>query len=850
MNEQRRHVISRLKWDTVFDQKERAVELQNRLSDWSGFLMHTAITDVCNKLCPPQQTWKIDLLELDLGKVDFHNLEKELSVKLRQQLNEKLRELIRYAHQQGRHIEILDEKKSAIEQISHFLQQGLLPWNHQSADGSINHILSAQLQSNPEALITMLKEMAFNAEQVRQRMAWQFNEANLIRIIGGLVPAAGDQIILFAEELTKIQQKETIVPSGSSTDFKKNLWSWILNYLLSERGTVFNRVQFMKSNILQMAAHYNMQYDQLFDLIEAAVSRFSTSSSLQPDFILTLQLLSNEHKSRKEKSCATLAIAPDSWQYMSLLFRERALRRSTGKRAELNALVILLSGQNKERFFGMVTSYGNAETFWLQLINDLSDETLKILFSSLTGSQSVILTTSILFLNQQIGGTQPNMNRNLLWYKGLMFLNTHRDSPISHTEFLHSLIDILAYAKKLSKTAVLDQLMAAEVPDVIKTLLHTGIHQIDKATDPDRQPLPLELGIPDQQEMNALLKGVIIRESDDFFAALKQQSLTDPQLLVLNQSLAFNTLLSGIVKLDTIRKPMLDIMEQFYPALGRISISGITAAELQLILFKKVLRAWTSGNWKLIGTQQIWQELIWEVCSKRPVSKTEFLKQMEAEKRQFPAAIRASLLLYIDLERSSLKSDQTMPGALLLSKQLHHPVPQQHSLSQGSVSVRNAGIVLINTYLPTLLTRLGLLIEQKKFANADAQLSAIHYLQYLVTGLDHTEESLLPFNKLLCGIPLSQPVKDCAGISAEQKALIDGLITAVIGHWPAIGKCSVDGFRGNWLVRDGLLKEKEKQWELTVEKRAYDLLIHKSPFSFSVIRYPWMEKPLFVNWAY
>jgi len=97
---------------------------------------------------------------------------------------------------------------------------------------------------------------------------------------------------------------------------------------------------------------------------------------------------------------------------------------------------------------------------------------------------------------------------------------------------------------------------------------------------------------------------------------------------------------------------------------------------------------------------------------------------------------------------------------------------------------------------------------------------------------------------------LSYPVKEDIDISEKEKNIIDGLISAAISHWPRIGKCSVDGFRGNWLVRDGLLTEQDDRWELTVEKRAYDLLISKSPFSFSIIRYPWMPKPLYVTWPY
>ncbi|KIH83140.1 hypothetical protein UCMB321_3090 [Pseudomonas batumici] len=59
---------------------------------------------------------------------------------------------------------------------------------------------------------------------------------------------------------------------------------------------------------------------------------------------------------------------------------------------------------------------------------------------------------------------------------------------------------------------------------------------------------------------------------------------------------------------------------------------------------------------------------------------------------------------------------------------------------------------------------------------------------------------------------------------------------------------SIDGFRGNWLVRDGLLANANDRWEMTVKPRPYDVLLAHSPFSFSVIRHSWMDKPLFVTW--
>lgn len=169
-------------------------------------------------------------------------------------------------------------------------------------------------------------------------------------------------------------------------------------------------------------------------------------------------------------------------------------------------------------------------------------------------------------------------------------------------------------------------------------------------------------------------------------------------------------------------------------------------------------------------------------------------------------------------------------------------------IKQG-IAVRNAGIILLNSYIIMLFERLEL-IEDNRFTSIENQKKAVQYLQYIVTGLTETEEIYLPLNKILCGLLFTDSVPGKIEISPKNRSLIESLINAAISHWPEIGKCSVDGFRGNWLVRDGILTELDERWELVIDKRAYDILITRSPFAFSILKYPWMNKPLHVTWPY
>lgn len=163
------------------------------------------------------------------------------------------------------------------------------------------------------------------------------------------------------------------------------------------------------------------------------------------------------------------------------------------------------------------------------------------------------------------------------------------------------------------------------------------------------------------------------------------------------------------------------------------------------------------------------------------------------------------------------------------------------------IPVHNAGFVLVSGFIDILFQRLKL-TEKQKFTSLENQIKAVHSLQYLITGLAGTDQNYLFLNKVLCGFSINEIIPDEIEIPEENKALINGLLYAAIGHWSEIGNSSIDGFRANWLIRDGSLLELEDRWELTVQRKAYDVLLSKSSFYFSIVRYPWMSKPLHVNW--
>lgn len=163
--------------------------------------------------------------------------------------------------------------------------------------------------------------------------------------------------------------------------------------------------------------------------------------------------------------------------------------------------------------------------------------------------------------------------------------------------------------------------------------------------------------------------------------------------------------------------------------------------------------------------------------------------------------------------------------------------------------VYNAGLVIMQTYLPMLFSRVKL-VQDRKFVSEAAQLRAVQYLHYVCTGQTETPESHAALNKMLCGVAADTPIEGVFEPNEEEIENCKGMIEAVVRNWRAVGQQSVAGMRGNFLIRDGRLEEKQDRWELTVERRPYDVLLNRSPYTFSIIKYQWTPKALSVTWPF
>ena len=166
------------------------------------------------------------------------------------------------------------------------------------------------------------------------------------------------------------------------------------------------------------------------------------------------------------------------------------------------------------------------------------------------------------------------------------------------------------------------------------------------------------------------------------------------------------------------------------------------------------------------------------------------------------------------------------------------------------IYVSNAGMPIIHPYLPQLFNMSGLLsIDRKAFKSELAATRAIHMIQYLINKEQDPPEEKLVLNKLFVGMEIDHPLIPLEDpLTEKELETMEGMMKAVVGRWSVMKNSHPDYVRKTFLDRDGRLSKRGDKWVLKVEKKGFDILVNKIPWSINPVRLPWREENIDVEW--
>ncbi len=229
-----------------------------------------------------------------------------------------------------------------------------------------------------------------------------------------------------------------------------------------------------------------------------------------------------------------------------------------------------------------------------------------------------------------------------------------------------------------------------------------------------------------------------------------------------------------------------------------------------------------------------------------------------AKGAQFPETHESGEIENNDLQGPKVRiqplpedEDQTsnaMPHKLDESSDKGIDSESKEDSSQDQWHINNAGIVLLHPYLLRFWQYQGY-IENQQFKSHACRVSAVHTLHYLATQQIHPPESQLVLQKVICGLPIHQPVDRFLDLEPAVLEEADHLLQAVVRNWGALGQVSNTSLQEGFLQREGKLVRHESRWNITIERKTIDILLDQLPWNLSIVHLPWMEDVLWVNWV-
>lgn len=183
------------------------------------------------------------------------------------------------------------------------------------------------------------------------------------------------------------------------------------------------------------------------------------------------------------------------------------------------------------------------------------------------------------------------------------------------------------------------------------------------------------------------------------------------------------------------------------------------------------------------------------------------------------------------------------------------PSPIARAFREGTprdfpLAVAHAGLVLVHPFLPQLVQAIGLGSPRAWDPSSDATARLAALLHFLATGREVPYELELGFIKILLGLRPETALPVGAGmLEPSDRAEAEALLRAVVAHWPALKRTSIEALRASFLQRAGLVRSDENGWRLAIEPGSFDVLLRRLPWGFSVVKLPWTFMPVHCTWT-
>lgn len=739
-----------------------------------------------------------------------------------------------------------------------------------AAKMSTSSLLKQALKYEPEQIVAALKRINNKSDVIRRIISIAGMEVPG-KIVQVIEPGESDSIIDYHKHIIALHTIDPIA-NVPQRELAQDLWAFMIINMLDNHGSYFNHKSFLKVLIADTAAHYNLQAQELLGKICLSAKALPSRVSRVNNFF---RIIKEIHQESFPMTSASDVSASGQEQKQQLSKAEKLLLTwKAGKndpKENHERILINLLRSEPVRTVTLLKKYMRQRTVQFRL-STLTEPAFTELISRLFTSHLRPLMRQLMFFLDEMTpefvhdfGNKENYRQAIRIALCETAVMVNKSGGMSDHDFLRLVIKkVTARGKALKSEKILDRISKYRAHYRIPLL-----RALIKGEYKDVTPVRID------NLTEGLVRRIISSISNIHSAPVYDGFQS------VNEALQFICIQYGDVVMKTIRTYS---SKQLHTFIGNLDEEGVDMimeleAKDQAVWQFSLLREWSH---KLFGSFKC-KEILFELkrvmlaahlCDLSPLD-GKFLSHIMTlfEKYKVSESFvtklgQWSLPVYGDaagaikkIERRVLDSQISLGGVkdrpekmrILkdVIKDAHRNfVAKKHSkqenVSEEPIYILNAGLVLVHPYLTFLFEQCNLLSDGK-FKTTDMAMRAVAMLHYAVSGKEVYKEEDFVLNKLLCGINIEMVSKKIR-LRKSEKQMVDSMLMALASHWEVIKNSNEDDVRGNWLVREGKIRETDAHWELTVKRRAYDLLLDSLPFTLSPVKYPWMEKMIIIQW--
>lgn len=244
------HTIQKQSFEVDFPSEDKVYDFQERFSRLVKDKIARIIETTFDKVSSAENILRISRLEIDLGTIDYNNLERDITFKLERQLLQALERKITSIkeHPVKGQDEIISTQRSLVEVFAFYLQTGMLPWwgrYVREHNISIEQVLELLLQHDPENTV---KETLVHlpVKSARERFVKQFKDDLLLQFIKVIYPGkeriVQDSLKAITSVFTSIK---AVAPQVSGIPAREIFWHYVIeNFVIAAQLTQITEKKF------------------------------------------------------------------------------------------------------------------------------------------------------------------------------------------------------------------------------------------------------------------------------------------------------------------------------------------------------------------------------------------------------------------------------------------------------------------------------------------------------------------------------------------------------------------------------------------------------------------------------